>query len=110
MLTEYVFCALQGINEMKTTTNEQMIKVVNNLATYMDFIALETNSPAWPAILVQFDLFFRRLPGILPNPCDMTSVLKIMIAVLKVPGLTSVKVNYFKKSIKVNFFLKDVSK
>ena len=85
---------------MKTTTNEQMMRVVNNLATYMDFIALETNSPAWPTILVQFDLFFRRLPAILPNPCDMTSVLKIMIAVLKIPGLTSVKVHCFKNLIK----------
>ena len=85
-------CLIQGVNEMKNITNEQMTNVVKNLATFVDYIAMETSSPAWANILVQFDLFFRRLPGLLPNPCDVTPVLKIMIAVLKIPGLTSVKV------------------
>lgn len=77
---------------MKTITSEEMTNVVKNLASYVDYIAMETSSPAWPTILIQFDLFFRRLPTLLPNPCDISPVLKIMIAVLKIPGLTSVKV------------------
>ena len=70
-----------------------MTNVVKNLATFVDYITMETSSPTWANILVQFDLFFRRLPTLLPNPCDVTPVLKIMIAVLKIPGLTSVKVS-----------------
>ena len=77
---------------MKTLTAEQMQQVVINLALYMDYIALETNSPNWQAILVQFDTFFRTLPTLLPNPADMHPVLQIMIAVLKIPGLIAVKV------------------
>ena len=83
----------QGVNDTKNISNEQMTNVVKNLATFVDYIAMETSSPAWANILVQFDLFFRRLPTLLPNPCDVTPVLKIMIAVLKIPGLTSVKVS-----------------
>ena len=86
---------LQGVNEMKNITCEQMTNVVKNIATFVDYIAMETSSPTWATILVQFDLFFRRLPTLLPNPCDVTPVLKIMIAVLKIPGLTSVKVAMF---------------
>ncbi len=77
---------------MKNVTPEQMGHIVKNLATYVDYISMETSSPAWPTILTQFDLFFRRLPLLLPTPCDISPVLKIMIAVLKIPGLTSVKV------------------
>ena len=86
---------LQGVNEMKNITCEQMTNVVKNIASFVDYIAMETSSPTWATILVQFDLFFRRLPTLLPNPCDVTPVLKIMIAVLKIPGLTSVKVAMF---------------
>ncbi len=87
----------QGVNDIKTLTSEQVVNAVANLAVYLDFITLETTSPQWSNILTQFDMFFRRLPGLLPNPCDMGPILKIMTAVLKIPGLTSVKVRILKE-------------
>lgn len=82
----------QGINDMKSLTNQQMLTVVKNLATYMDYVTMETSSPTWSNILTQFENFFRRLPLYLPNPCDMSPVLKVIITILKMPGLTAVKV------------------
>lgn len=73
-----------------------MLSVVTNMANYLDCVTLETTSPSWANILIQFDIFFRRLPGLLPNSCDMSPVLKIIIAVLKIPGLTSVKVRKYR--------------
>ena len=77
---------------MKAITNEQLENVVTNLARYMDFITLETNSPAWTNILVQFDLFFRYVHTVITPEFDVGPLLKIMIAILKIPGINSVKV------------------
>ena len=82
----------KGINERKNMSPEDMLKVVNNLAKYMECFTLETTSPAWANILAQFDVFFRRLPGLLPTSCDVTPVLAIIINVLRIPGITGVKV------------------
>ena len=92
---------------MKNVTNEQMMTVVENLAIYMDYIALETSSPQWNNILFHFDLFFRRLPTFLPDEWDTTPVLKIMVGVLKIPGLTSVKVKIFFLKIEIAVFSRE---
>ena len=100
----FIHTFLQGTNEQRNLTNEQMLCVVHNLSTYMDYVALETSSASWQTILMQFDLFFRRLPTLLPNECDMTPVLKIMIAVLKIPGLTSIKVRQVMDLVCMQYF------
>ncbi|KAH3873111.1 hypothetical protein DPMN_036337 [Dreissena polymorpha] len=60
----------------------------------MNSIALETSAAMWTNILNQFDIFFRRLTEILPVPCDMTSVLKIITCLLKVNGINNAKVRF----------------
>lgn len=77
---------------MKNISSEQMTNIINNLALYMDCIGLETSSPQWSNILTQFDIFFHRLLVLIPNPCEIKPVLTIMVSVLKIPGLTAVKV------------------
>ena len=86
-----MFCH-QGVNDLKNMSTEQMMTIVRNLATYLDYIALETAQPSWSNILVQFDLFFRRMPSLIPHQCEIAPVLKIIVATLKIPGLTAVKV------------------
>ncbi|CAH1792396.1 unnamed protein product [Owenia fusiformis] len=82
---------LEGLNAKKTLPSESIMLLLTNLAEYMDCITLESSTPIWANILAHFDSFFRRLPGTLPCPCDMTPVLRIITAVLKIPGITSVK-------------------
>src|SRR6218665_3264595 len=85
---------VQGVNETKTITSEQLNNIVTNLATFMDYIILENSSPAWTGILSQFDIFFRRLPALLQSPCDMDPILKIMISVLRIPSIVSAKARH----------------
>jgi len=78
---------------MKMVSNDELSNLLVNLATYLDCIVLENSSPAWPAILTQFDVFFRRLLIMMSsNSFEMDSVLKMMIGVLKIPGLAAAKV------------------
>ena len=96
-LYRFMICIMskhfQGVNEIKNLTSEQITNIVSNLACYLDCIGLETASPIWSNILTQFEIFFRRLLALLPNPCDIGPVLNIMVSVLKIPGLTAVKVH-----------------
>ncbi|CAI9733136.1 QUALITY PROTEIN: unc-79 homolog [Octopus vulgaris] len=82
---------LEGLNNKKTLPSENIMLLLSNLATYLNCIPLETSSPLWPNILTQFEIFFRHLPLVLPNPCDTTSILRIMISILKIPGITNVR-------------------
>jgi hypothetical protein len=88
----YSFYSGQGVNSNKTLSSEHALLILNNLSTYMNCITLESSAPLWASIISQFDIFFRTLPGLLPNPCDMTAVLKIMIAMLKVSGISNARV------------------
>jgi len=80
------FAALQilldAVNEMKNFTHEQLTNVLNNLATYIDCIVLDSSSPIWMNILAQLEVFFRKLPAQLHGTDeDMCPVLNIMISV-----------------------------
>ena len=50
---------LEGINETKSITNDQMGRLVENIASYLDYISLEGNTSTWSAILNHFDTFLR---------------------------------------------------
>ena len=50
---------LEGVNDTKTISAEQMSRLVDNLAAYLDFISLEGNTSTWSAILNHFDTFLR---------------------------------------------------
>lgn len=82
----------QGLNNSRTLPTENIQLLLDNLATYMNSISLESSATMWTNILNQFDTFFRRLTEILPVPCDMTSVMKIITSLLKVNGINNAKV------------------
>ena len=84
--------SLQGLNNARTLSTDSIHLLLNNLSAYMNCISLETSAAMWTSILNQFDTFFSRLAEILPIPCDMTSVLKIITCLLKVSGINNAKV------------------
>lgn len=59
---------------------------------YINCISLESSAPMWNSIICQFDIVLRKLPSVLPNPCDITPVLKIITAILKVSGISTARV------------------
>ena len=50
---------LEGVNETKNITTQQMARLVENMAAYLDCISLDGNTGSWNAILNQFDVFLR---------------------------------------------------
>lgn len=92
LIVMFFYYVLQGLNNMRTLSTDNIHLLLDNLATYMNSISLETSATMWTNILNQFDVFFRRLSEILPVPCDMTSVLKIITCLLKVNGINNAKV------------------
>ena len=66
---------------------------LSNLSTYLSCVSLESSVPLWTSILTQFDIFFRRLPTVLPNPCNMEPALTIIATLLKVYVITNVRVS-----------------
>ncbi|XP_046579791.1 LOW QUALITY PROTEIN: protein unc-79 homolog [Haliotis rubra] len=82
---------LEGLNERKNLPQENIMLLLGNICTYMNCITLESSTPMWTNILTQFDIFFRRLLTVLPNPCDMSGLLKTIISLLKIPSICNVR-------------------
>lgn len=76
---------------------ERLPIILFNIACYLDCLPLETGlSPGattWSGLLAQFDGLFRRLVLMLSSIEDTTPLLRIMISLLKVPGI-QLKVSY----------------
>ncbi|KAK3579717.1 hypothetical protein CHS0354_000200 [Potamilus streckersoni] len=83
---------LEGLNNRKSLSSENIMQLLNNLATYMNCnLDSSTSSTMWTNIINEFDTFLRRLSDILPVPCDMTPILKIITSLLKVMGIINAK-------------------
>ena len=50
---------LEGLNEAKVVTPEQMSRVVENMAAYLELLPLEAGAQAWLVILHLLDTFLR---------------------------------------------------
>ncbi|ESO85360.1 hypothetical protein LOTGIDRAFT_154853 [Lottia gigantea] len=82
---------LEGLNEKKNLSQDTIMLLLSNISIYLNCVSLESSTAIWPGILCQFEIFFRRLPVLLPAPCDITPVLKIIISILKVPAVGGVR-------------------
>ncbi|GAB6020639.1 hypothetical protein CHUAL_003310 [Chamberlinius hualienensis] len=82
---------LEGLNERKTLPVDNITRVMNNMAIYMDSLQLETPSAVWANILPQFDIFLRKLVMILPSNMDISSTLHIICSILHIQTLSGFK-------------------
>ncbi|XP_068682061.1 protein unc-79 homolog isoform X2 [Montipora foliosa] len=63
------------------TLNDRVLVLLSNLNTYLKFASREPTS-AWESQLSHFEAFFRKLPTVLPENCDVTSAIRVMSAIL----------------------------
>ncbi|KYN09887.1 Protein unc-79 like protein [Trachymyrmex cornetzi] len=86
---------LETLNMKKSLPLERLPIILYNIACYLDCLPLEAGlGPAaatWSGLLTQFDGLFRRLVLMLPSIEDITPLLRIMISILKVPGIQQSK-------------------
>ncbi|KAG8333730.1 Protein unc-79 [Homalodisca vitripennis] len=86
---------LENLNSKKSLSNEQLPVILHNMACYLDCLPLEAGlgpgSSTWVALLTQLELLFRRLVLVLSTLPDVIPLLRIMVSVLRVPGIQSTK-------------------
>ncbi|XP_021924860.1 protein unc-79 homolog isoform X4 [Zootermopsis nevadensis] len=86
---------LEGLNSKKSLPGEMLSVVLPNMACYLDCLPLEAGlgpgSTTWSALLTQLEILFRRLVLLLSTLDDIEPLLRIMVSVLKVPGISACK-------------------
>lgn len=86
---------LETLNNKKSLPVDNLPTILHNIACYLDCLPLEAGlgpgATTWGGLLAQFESFFRRLILLLPSIEDTTSLLRIMISILKVPGIQQTK-------------------
>ncbi|XP_076225876.1 UNC-79 domain-containing protein isoform X2 [Nomia melanderi] len=86
---------LEALNAKKSLPTERLPVILYNIACYLDCLPLEAGlgpgATTWSGLLTQFDNLFRRLVLMLSSIEDTTPLLRIMISLLKVPGIQQSK-------------------
>ncbi|XP_034946562.1 protein unc-79 homolog isoform X2 [Chelonus insularis] len=86
---------LETLNGKKSLPVDHLPIILHNIACYLDCLPLEAGlgpgATTWSGLLTQFDGFFRRLILLLSSIDDTTPLLRIMISILKVPGIQQSK-------------------
>ncbi|XP_054270817.1 protein unc-79 homolog isoform X2 [Macrosteles quadrilineatus] len=86
---------LENLNSKKSLCPEQLPVILHNTACYLDCLPLEAGlgpgASTWSALLAQLELLFRRIVFVMYSLSDVTALLRIMVSVLRVPGVQSTK-------------------
>lgn len=88
----------KALNSKKSLPVDNLPVILHNVACYLDCLPLEAGlgpgSGTWSALLTQLEMLFRRLILLLSSLNDVTPLFRIMVSVLRVPGISSCKVNF----------------
>ncbi|KAL7992646.1 hypothetical protein Chor_016902 [Crotalus horridus] len=77
---------LEGLNTKKNLpAGGGMLRCLENIATFMEALPMDSPSNLWTTISNQFQTFFTKLPCVLPLKCSLDSGVRIMICLLKIP-------------------------
>ncbi|XP_033217095.1 protein unc-79 homolog [Belonocnema kinseyi] len=86
---------LETLNTKKSIPLGRLSTILHNIACYLDCLPLEAGlgpgTITWSGLLSQFEGFFRKLVLLLSSIEDITPALRIMISILKVPGIQQSK-------------------
>ncbi|XP_044128552.1 protein unc-79 homolog isoform X2 [Bufo gargarizans] len=76
---------LEGLNNKKNLpAGGTMLRCLENIASFMEALPIDSPSNLWTTICNQFQTFFTKLPSVLPLKCSLDSSLRIMICLLKI--------------------------
>ncbi|XP_074854853.1 protein unc-79 homolog isoform X3 [Carettochelys insculpta] len=83
---------LEGLNNKKNLpAGGAMLRCLENIATFMEALPMDSPSNLWTTISNQFQTFFTKLPFVLPLKCSLDSSLRIMICLLKIPTTSATR-------------------
>uniref|UniRef100_A0A8C9LFG6 Unc-79 homolog, NALCN channel complex subunit n=1 Tax=Pavo cristatus TaxID=9049 RepID=A0A8C9LFG6_PAVCR len=82
----------QGLNNKKNLpAGGAMLRCLENIATFMEALPMDSPSNLWTTISNQFQTFLTKLPCVLPLKCSLDSSLRIMICLLKIPTTSATR-------------------
>ncbi|XP_067224544.1 protein unc-79 homolog [Chanodichthys erythropterus] len=77
---------LEGLNNKKSLpAGGAILHCLDNIATFMETLPMDSPSNLWTTICNQFQTFLTKLPAVLPLKCPLDSSLRIIICLLKIP-------------------------
>ncbi|XP_028292963.1 protein unc-79 homolog isoform X3 [Gouania willdenowi] len=83
---------LEGLNNKKSLpAGGTMLHCLDNIATFMEALPMDSPSNLWTTICNQFQTFLTKLPCVLPLKCPMDSSLRIIICLLKIPATNATR-------------------
>uniref|UniRef100_A0A452I997 Uncharacterized protein n=1 Tax=Gopherus agassizii TaxID=38772 RepID=A0A452I997_9SAUR len=83
---------LEGLNNKKNLpAGDAMLRCLENIATFMEALPMDSPNNLWTTISNQFQTFFTKLPCVLPLKCSLDSSLRIMICLLKIPTTSATR-------------------
>ncbi|KAF2986245.1 hypothetical protein EK904_009773 [Melospiza melodia maxima] len=83
---------LEGLNNKKNLpAGGAMLRCLENIATFMEALPMDSPSNLWTTISNQFQTFLTKLPCVLPLKCSLDSSLRIMICLLKIPTTSATR-------------------
>jgi len=72
--------------------------MLSNVTYYIDLLTTDTTATTstlvWTTILNQFDILFRKIQLTISSFENINLIFKLMIKVLKIPGIISTKVKF----------------
>uniref|UniRef100_A0A1A7YAR5 Unc-79 homolog n=1 Tax=Iconisemion striatum TaxID=60296 RepID=A0A1A7YAR5_9TELE len=83
---------LEGLNNKKNLpAGGTMLHCLDNIASFMEALPMDSPSNLWTTICNQFQTFLTKLPSVLPLKCPMDSSLRIIICLLKIPTINATR-------------------
>ncbi|KAJ7990743.1 hypothetical protein DPEC_G00290080 [Dallia pectoralis] len=83
---------LEGLNNKKSLpAGGAMLHCLENIATFMEALPMDSPSNLWTTICNQFQTFLTKLPSVLPLKCPLDSSLRIIICLLKIPTTSATR-------------------
>nr|XP_020446643.1 protein unc-79 homolog isoform X3 [Monopterus albus] len=83
---------LEGLNNKKSLpAGGTMLHCLDNIASFMEALPMDSPSNLWTTICNQFQTFLTKLPSVLPLKCPMDPSLRIIICLLKIPTINATR-------------------
>ncbi|XP_024132792.1 protein unc-79 homolog isoform X1 [Oryzias melastigma] len=83
---------LEGLNNKKSLpAGGTMLHCLENIASFMEALPMDSPSNLWTTICNQFQTFLTKLPSVLPLKCPMDASLRIIICLLKIPTTSATR-------------------
>lgn len=93
----HVSLFLQNLNSKKVLPTDNLTHLLSNVATYMECVGQDGGSGIGsglsPSLIPLFDTFLRKVVLFVTALGDLNPVLRVLVAVLRVPGVVAHKVS-----------------